>query len=242
MVEETVMVSVASVLAVTQQIMRSPTTQEFWKSGLVRLKRWRCLPASAAYPPSLVYHSIASLHCNQGSPQFTRWTLYVQDLPRTFPGHPSLDEDGRNILRRLLTAYARHNPSVGYCQVHLWSWLGLLPDSHSSWTCPISAALSTPPFQDAATLRSSVLMLASAAATIPGHNVPFFVWSTSILQQDLSTFISVCYNEMVTYLFSLILMNNSLWQAMNFLAALLLLLMPEENAFWLVTFCPLLAT
>jgi hypothetical protein len=64
----------------------------------------------------------------------------------------------------------------------------------------------------------------------------------SILQQDLSTFISVCYNEMVTYLFSLILMNNSLWQAMNFLAALLLLLMPEENAFWLVTFCPLLAT
>uniref|UniRef100_A0A0E0E1P7 Rab-GAP TBC domain-containing protein n=1 Tax=Oryza meridionalis TaxID=40149 RepID=A0A0E0E1P7_9ORYZ len=39
------------------------------------------------------------------------------DLPRTFPGHPALDEDGRNALRRLLTAYARHNPSVGYCQV-----------------------------------------------------------------------------------------------------------------------------
>lgn len=43
--------------------------------------------------------------------------LFVQDLPRTFPGHPALDEDGRNALRRLLTAYARHNPSVGYCQV-----------------------------------------------------------------------------------------------------------------------------
>lgn len=41
----------------------------------------------------------------------------VQDLPRTFPGHPALDDDGRNALRRLLTAYARHNPSVGYCQV-----------------------------------------------------------------------------------------------------------------------------
>lgn len=41
----------------------------------------------------------------------------MQDLPRTFPGHPALDEDGRNSLRRLLTAYARHNPSVGYCQV-----------------------------------------------------------------------------------------------------------------------------
>ncbi|KAG4911343.1 hypothetical protein JHK87_057459 [Glycine soja] len=42
-----------------------------------------------------------------------------KDLPRTFPGHPALDEDGRNALRRLLTAYARHNPSVGYCQVVL---------------------------------------------------------------------------------------------------------------------------
>lgn len=46
-------------------------------------------------------------------------TLSTQDLPRTFPGHPALDEDGRNALRRLLTAYARHNPSVGYCQVIL---------------------------------------------------------------------------------------------------------------------------
>jgi hypothetical protein len=40
-------------------------------------------------------------------------------LPRTFPGHPALDEDGRNALRRLLLAYARHNPTVGYCQVSL---------------------------------------------------------------------------------------------------------------------------
>lgn len=65
----------------------------------------------------------------------------LQDLPRTFPGHPALDEDGRNALRRLLTAYARHNPSVGYCQVlldiifsfynvphmfHFW-WLSISP-------------------------------------------------------------------------------------------------------------------
>ena len=47
--------------------------------------------------------------------------VLLKDLPRTFPGHPALDEDGRNALRRLLTAYARHNPSVGYCQVfNLW--------------------------------------------------------------------------------------------------------------------------
>ncbi|KAJ6841386.1 TBC1 domain family member 10B-like [Iris pallida] len=47
-----------------------------------------------------------------------KWKGQIEkDLPRTFPGHPALDEDGRNALRRLLTAYARHNPSVGYCQV-----------------------------------------------------------------------------------------------------------------------------
>ncbi|KAL0426375.1 UNVERIFIED_CONTAM: Growth hormone-regulated TBC protein 6 [Sesamum latifolium] len=40
-----------------------------------------------------------------------------KDLPRTFPGHPALNENGRNSLRRVLWAYARHNPSVGYCQV-----------------------------------------------------------------------------------------------------------------------------
>lgn len=49
----------------------------------------------------------------------------MQDLPRTFPGHPALDEDGRNSLRRLLTAYARHNPSVGYCQVLVRTWNSL---------------------------------------------------------------------------------------------------------------------
>lgn len=43
--------------------------------------------------------------------------FHSQDIPRTFPGHPALDENGRNSLRRLLLAYARHNPSVGYCQV-----------------------------------------------------------------------------------------------------------------------------
>ncbi|KVH99977.1 Rab-GTPase-TBC domain-containing protein [Cynara cardunculus var. scolymus] len=39
-----------------------------------------------------------------------------KDLPRTFPGHPALNEEGRNSLRRLLLAYAQHNPAVGYCQ------------------------------------------------------------------------------------------------------------------------------
>lgn len=40
-----------------------------------------------------------------------------KDLHRTFPGHPVMDSSGRNALRRLLAAYARRNPLVGYCQV-----------------------------------------------------------------------------------------------------------------------------
>ena len=60
----------------------------------------------------------------------------VQDLPRTFPGHPALDDDGRNALRRLLTAYARHNPSVGYCQaMNFFAALLLLlmPEENAFW-------------------------------------------------------------------------------------------------------------
>uniref|UniRef100_A0A0D2ZXM4 Uncharacterized protein n=2 Tax=Brassica oleracea TaxID=3712 RepID=A0A0D2ZXM4_BRAOL len=33
-----------------------------------------------------------------------KWKGQIEkDLPRTFPGHPALDDDGRNALRRLLT-------------------------------------------------------------------------------------------------------------------------------------------
>ncbi|KAK1409531.1 hypothetical protein QVD17_36057 [Tagetes erecta] len=66
-----------------------------------------------------------------------KWKLQIEkDLPRTFPGHPALDEDGRNALRRLLTAYARHNPSVGYCQaMNFFAGLLLLlmPEENAFW-------------------------------------------------------------------------------------------------------------
>ncbi|CAJ2656643.1 EVI5-like protein [Trifolium pratense] len=60
-----------------------------------------------------------------------------KDIPRTFPGHPALDENGRNSLRRLLLAYARHNPSVGYCQaMNFFAGLLLLlmPEENAFWT------------------------------------------------------------------------------------------------------------
>ncbi|XP_057989459.1 uncharacterized protein LOC110645444 isoform X2 [Hevea brasiliensis] len=67
-----------------------------------------------------------------------KWKVQIEkDLPRTFPGHPALDDDGRNALRRLLTAYARHNPSVGYCQaMNFFAALLLLlmPEENAFWT------------------------------------------------------------------------------------------------------------
>ncbi|XP_034221881.1 rab GTPase-activating protein 1 isoform X2 [Prunus dulcis] len=67
-----------------------------------------------------------------------KWRRQIEkDIPRTFPGHPALNEDGRNSLRRLLLAYARHNPSVGYCQaMNFFAGLLLLlmPEENAFWT------------------------------------------------------------------------------------------------------------
>jgi hypothetical protein len=45
------------------------------------------------------------------------WLQQIEkDLPRTFPGHPVMEGAGRVALRRVLAAYALHNPAIGYCQ------------------------------------------------------------------------------------------------------------------------------
>lgn len=42
----------------------------------------------------------------------------MQDLPRTFPGHPWLDTpEGHASLRRVLAGYSFRDSDVGYCQV-----------------------------------------------------------------------------------------------------------------------------
>ncbi|KAF3442070.1 hypothetical protein FNV43_RR15986 [Rhamnella rubrinervis] len=67
-----------------------------------------------------------------------KWKRQIEkDIPRTFPGHPALDENGRDSLRRLLLAYARHNPSVGYCQAMNFFaglFLLLMPEENAFWT------------------------------------------------------------------------------------------------------------
>ncbi|KAL2323307.1 hypothetical protein Fmac_027686 [Flemingia macrophylla] len=83
------------------------------------------------------------LACNESEEQdvpsaaFGKWKKQIEkDLPRTFPGHPALDENGRNSLRRLLLAYARYNPTVGYCQaMNFFAGLLLLlmPEENAFW-------------------------------------------------------------------------------------------------------------
>uniref|UniRef100_A0A7N0U776 Rab-GAP TBC domain-containing protein n=1 Tax=Kalanchoe fedtschenkoi TaxID=63787 RepID=A0A7N0U776_KALFE len=67
-----------------------------------------------------------------------KWKKQIEkDLPRTFPGHPALNENGRDSLRRVLWAYALHNPSVGYCQaMNFFAGLLLLmmPEENAFWS------------------------------------------------------------------------------------------------------------
>ena len=57
----------------------------------------------------------------------TDWNMQIEkDLHRTFPGHPIMDASGRSALRRVLAAYSRRNPDVGYCQVNSWTVVLLL--------------------------------------------------------------------------------------------------------------------
>ncbi|XP_050379480.1 uncharacterized protein LOC126796800 [Argentina anserina] len=91
------------------------------------------------------YHDLLAEETNTGESMdndnscgaFRKWRKQIEkDIPRTFPGHPALDENGRNSLRRLLLAYARHNPSVGYCQaMNFFAGLLLLlmPEENAFW-------------------------------------------------------------------------------------------------------------
>ena len=45
----------------------------------------------------------------------------TKDLDRTFPGHPLMDQSGKDALREILVAFSLHRPDIGYCQVGLAS-------------------------------------------------------------------------------------------------------------------------
>ncbi|OEL24994.1 hypothetical protein BAE44_0013989 [Dichanthelium oligosanthes] len=104
--------------------LRGELWQAFIGIGARRVKGYyEGLLAADSESEDSKYSVSSTTECGDGKPKASqpfsseKWKGQIEkDLPRTFPGHPALDEDGRNALRRLLTAYARHNPSVGYCQ------------------------------------------------------------------------------------------------------------------------------
>ena len=47
----------------------------------------------------------------------THTTHDAQDLHRSLPGHPFYQsEEGRQMLRNVLSVYSWRNPDLGYCQ------------------------------------------------------------------------------------------------------------------------------
>lgn len=61
------------------------------------------------------YAEILAVHAEDRSPVMAE---IEKDVGRTFPGNVFFGGDGPGVakLRRVLTAYAWHNPAVGYCQ------------------------------------------------------------------------------------------------------------------------------
>ncbi|XP_059462248.1 uncharacterized protein LOC132191314 isoform X2 [Corylus avellana] len=128
-----------------------------WKEELESLVRggvpkdlrgevWQAFVGVKARRVERYYQDLVAQEANDGGSKvhddssgvFKKWRRQIEkDIPRTFPGHPALDADGRNSLRRVLLAYARHNPSVGYCQaMNFFAGLLLLlmPEENAFWT------------------------------------------------------------------------------------------------------------
>ena len=79
------------------------------------------LRAPLAQPPEASPNMPTASTCMAWHASSTDWNMQIEkDLHRTFPGHPVMDASGRSALRRVLAAYSRRNPDVGYCQV---GWL-----------------------------------------------------------------------------------------------------------------------
>eukprot|EP00887_Chlorella_sp_A99_P001132 scaffold14.g1132.t1 len=77
-------------------------------------------PASSLVPPTCSSGRPTASPGSAWSPEAWQASDYLgqieKDLHRTFPNHPSMDAAGRAMLRRILAAFARRSPRVGYCQ------------------------------------------------------------------------------------------------------------------------------
>lgn len=158
-------------------------------------------------------------------PSSRDWNLQIEkDLHRTFPGHPVMDGTGRSALRRILAAYARRNPSVGYCQVR-------------HCLAPMTSRLSLPQLQATAVLfrqylhcdpvlpvvDSVTLLKRCCVCQVVCDRSQMCVWHQASQQVPApvclpwsSIKLSLCWHV----------------QGMNFIAGCLLLFMDEEDTFW----------
>ncbi|WIA37952.1 hypothetical protein OEZ86_001329 [Tetradesmus obliquus] len=101
-----------------QQLPEGAVLKRYCRKGVpYQLRGWvwwhtsGAAKAAAAAPSG---HFEACLQQGQGLHALKQIEL---DLPRTFPRHPWLAQpEGQAALRQVLTAYAGHNQSVGYCQ------------------------------------------------------------------------------------------------------------------------------
>lgn len=73
------------------------------------------LSALGHLPRSTGCQTLQASRCTHDGMQGTAEQI-EKDLHRTFPKNSSLSGDSAAQLRRLLNAYACHNPAVGYCQ------------------------------------------------------------------------------------------------------------------------------
>ncbi|GAA6079020.1 TBC1 domain family member 8B-like, partial [Tachysurus ichikawai] len=101
-------------------MFRTRKTRELFTRGLpetLRGELWMLFSGAVnemakhpGYYASLVDESVcvsSSIACDE----------IERDLHRSLPEHPAFQSDrGISALRRVLTAYANHNPAIGYCQ------------------------------------------------------------------------------------------------------------------------------
>eukprot|EP00878_Enallax_costatus_P013196 GHUV01013793.1.p1 GENE.GHUV01013793.1~~GHUV01013793.1.p1 ORF type:complete len:255 (+),score=79.89 GHUV01013793.1:508-1272(+) len=100
-----------------QELPTGATRKRYCRKGVPHELRgwvWWHVSGAAQAAAAAPGHYETCKEAGQNKPALRQIEL---DLPRTFPKHPWLSTaDGQAALKDVLTAYAGHNPDVGYCQ------------------------------------------------------------------------------------------------------------------------------